>query len=49
MEPRDNQNPTHEHEGVENPNPPQTPNINTQIDEVSTTLRLIVHELTGTR
>jgi hypothetical protein len=49
MEHGDNQNPTHEHEGVENPNPPQTPNINTQIDEGLTTLRSIVHELRGTR
>jgi hypothetical protein len=33
MEPKDNENRTQANQGEENPNPPQPPNINTQIDE----------------
>jgi hypothetical protein len=36
-------------QGEENPNPPQPPNINTQIDEGLATLRTIVNQLRGMR
>jgi len=47
MEPWENENPTQSHQGIENPNPPQPPNINIQIDEGLATLRSLVHELRG--
>jgi hypothetical protein len=49
MEPRDNVNHPLEDQGDQNPNPPQTPNIDTQIDEGLTTLRTSVNELRGAR
>jgi hypothetical protein len=49
MEPKDNENCTQADQGPENPNPPQPPNINKQIDEGLATLRSLVHELRGTR
>jgi hypothetical protein len=49
MKPRDNENYTQAHQGEENPNPPQPPNINTEIDEGLATLRSLVHELRGTK
>ena len=49
MEPIDNENRTQVDEGLENPNLPQPPNINRQIDEGLTTLWSLVHELRGTQ
>jgi hypothetical protein len=37
-----------ENQGEENPNPPQPPNINIQIDEGLATLRSLVNDLRGT-
>jgi hypothetical protein len=47
MEPGDNQSHTHQHEGSKNPNPPQPPNINKEIDEGLTSLRSIILLTTG--
>jgi hypothetical protein len=49
MEPRDNENHPQANQGEENPNPPQPPNINIQIDEGLATLRSLVNDLRGTR
>jgi hypothetical protein len=49
MEPRDNVNRQPIDQGEENPNPPQPPNINTQIDEGLDTLRTLVNQLRGMR
>jgi hypothetical protein len=48
MEPKDNENCTQEYQREENPNPPQPPNIKTQINDELATFRLLVHELMGT-
>ena len=49
MEPEDNVNRPQEDQGEEKPNPPQPPNIDTQIDEGLAILRIIVNELRGMR
>jgi hypothetical protein len=49
MELEDNVNCQPTDQGEENPNPPQPPNINTQIDEGLDTLRTLVNQLRGTR
>jgi hypothetical protein len=49
MEPRDNVNRPQADHGEENPNPPQPPNLDTQIDEGLATLRTHLNELRGMR
>jgi hypothetical protein len=41
MEPRDNVNHSEENQEDKNPNPPQPPNVNTQIDEGLAILRTL--------
>ena len=47
MEPKDNVNNHPINHGEENPNPPQPPNIKTQIDEGLDTLKTLVNQLRG--
>jgi hypothetical protein len=49
MEPRDNENHSEENQEDQNPYPPQTPNVNTQIDEELVILRTIKEQLRNTR
>jgi hypothetical protein len=49
MEPRDNVNRSEENQGEENPNPPQPPYVNNQIDEGLGILRTLEEQLRDTR
>jgi hypothetical protein len=49
MKPRDNVNHSKENQGEKNPNPPQPPIINIQIDEGFVILRTIEEQLRDTR
>jgi hypothetical protein len=49
MKLEDNINHQPTNQGEEHPNPPQPPNINTQIDEGLDSLRILVNEFKGTR
>jgi hypothetical protein len=49
MEPGDNVNCSEENQGEKNPNPPQPPNVNSQIDEGLVILRTLEEQLRDTR
>jgi hypothetical protein len=49
MEPGDNVNRSEENQGEKNPNPPQPPNVNSQIDEGLVILRTLEEQLRDTR